>query len=236
MLASVEKEIDFFDMEYSHGLEWYLSHFPAQPTAQGRWVAGETSANYFYSNVAPQRVFEQFPQLQLVVLLRHPVDRTISRYNMMVRNGVEKRSFEQAILEEIELIEQAQARAQALSLSASLSQDESIPWSVLNRCRHVGNSLYYYHLQRWLQHFSLDQILVLRSEDFFMAPEQTLGVLCQKLGISSPPAQTYQKYNAGEYEAVPGAIRQRLFDFYQPHIHKLERLLDRSFSWSAPSI
>lgn len=250
VLASVEKEIDFFDMEYTRGLEWYLAHFPAIPAqqlnaqpleGQHRWVSGETSANYLYSDVAPGRIFERFPQLQLVVLLRHPVDRTISRYNMMVRNGAEKRSFEQAISEEIQLIEQAQSTAQRVAQTQTHNAadgqvndttDADIPWRVLNRCRHVGNSLYYYHLQRWLAHFSPEQLLVVRSEDLFCAPEQTLGRLCETLDISPPPAQAYQPHNAGQYGSISEAMCQRLFDFYQPHTHKLETLLDRSFDWT----
>ncbi|MEL6554335.1 MAG: sulfotransferase domain-containing protein [Cyanobacteria bacterium J06621_11] len=246
MLASVEKEIDFFDMEYHRGLAWYLSHFPGVPAESGtaesspaksrpsqlleksQWLTGETSANYLYSDVAPARLFEQFPQIQLVVILRHPVDRTISRYNMMVRNGVEKRSFEAVIADEMQLIEQAQA----CSLPDSQTGEKEIPWSVLNRCRHIGNSLYYYHLQRWLKHFTLDQLLVLRSEDLFTEPEQTLNSLCQTLGMLPSSAKAYQKHNAGQYDSVSKLQRQRLFDFYKPHISKLETLLSRSFDWS----
>lgn len=234
ILAPIEKEIDFFDLEYDRGLDWYLSHFPASPTGhadskqsdnqrQNPWISGETSANYLYGRDTPKRIFEQFPQIQLVVLLRNPVDRTLSRYNMMVRNGVEKRSFEQAIAEEIQIIERFQKTNAA---------GEGIPWSALNRCRHLGNSLYAIHLQRWLNYFSTNQLLVLRSEDLFTHPAQTLATLCQTLGISTPPQQPYQKYNAGEYDSVPKAVRQRLFDFYQPHIRQLETLLKQPFDWT----
>ena len=226
ILSPIEKEIDFFDVEYKYGLDWYLAHFPVSPAQQesqpgaevSPYIVGETSANYLYDNLSPARVFEHFPTIQLVALLRHPVDRTVSRYNMMVRNGNETRSLEEAITQELQQIEQA-------------TTPEGIPWPVLNRCRHVGNSLYYYHLQRWLSYFPREQLLVLPSELLFAQPEQTLSDLCRVLKIGPPPAQAYAKHNAGDYSAVSPALRQRLSAFYQPHVSKLESLLSQSFGW-----
>lgn len=230
IVPPVEKEIDFFDMEYSCGLDWYLSHFPAASLpsdgATADWITGETSANYLYSDAAPARISEHFPDVQLVVILRHPVDRTISRYSMMVRNGAETRSFETVIREEIRLIERAIA-------------GDSLLWPVLDRCRHTGNSLYYYHLQRWLSHFPLDRLLVLQSESLFFYPERTLQQLCSDLGLrdltDDLSKKVYPKYNSGTYSAViSDELKRHLFDFYQPHTQKLESLLGRSFDWRRP--
>ncbi|MGD1898119.1 MAG: tetratricopeptide repeat protein [Phormidesmis sp.] len=235
VLSPVEKEIDFFDLEYKQGKAWYQAHFPAQfrvtaaaqsktlPSLQRAYITGETSANYLYSNTAPARVFEYFPKIQLIVVLRHPVDRTISRYNMMVRNGTEKRSFEAAIDAERALIEPA--------LVGEASAAEL--WPLLNRARHIGNSLYYHHLCRWLNFFSRDQLLVLRSEDLFSAPEQTLKTICQTLKIDGPPHQDYGRYNAGQYGAVSSETRQQLFNFFEPQTRKLETLLGMTFGWVA---
>ncbi|NJR70893.1 MAG: sulfotransferase domain-containing protein, partial [Synechococcales cyanobacterium CRU_2_2] len=141
MLPPIEKEIDFFDVEYDRGLDWYLAHFPPMPQQPG-WVTGETSPNYLYSDLAPERVHRHFPQTKLIVILRNPVDRTVSRFNMMVRNGTEKRSFEVAIAEELSQIQ------------PEIDRDgEALRPSVLNWHRHIGNSLYYYHLKRWLDYF-----------------------------------------------------------------------------------
>ena len=222
VLPPIEKEIDFFDTEYEQGIEWYLSHFPAmfaEPNANAEFITGETSANYLYNNQAPARIFKHFPQIKLAVILRDPIDRTLSRYSMMVRNGAEKRSFEVAIAEEIDLIEQA------------TTADGSIPWPVLNRCRHIGNSLYYHHLERWLTVFPRQQLLVLKSEDLFLQPAQTLKQLYETLGIADNPKQIYEKHNVGSYRPLEDRIRQPLADFFAPHTQKLETLLGQSFQW-----
>ena len=44
-----------------------------------------------YTTIKRQReFFKHFPQIKLAVILRDPIDRTLSRYSMMVRNGAEK--------------------------------------------------------------------------------------------------------------------------------------------------
>ena len=236
--SPIEKEIDFFDQEYKHGLDWYLAHFPAfgdgafgeRESGEGAiahkkitsQIVGETSANYLYNKLVPERVHQHFPNVQLVVLLRHPVDRTLSRYNMMVRNGNEARSLETVISQEMAQIQKA-------------TTAEGIPWPVLNRCRHIGNSLYAYHLQHWLAHFSREQLLAIQSESLFTQSQATLGTLCQTLKITPPPAQDYKKHNAGEYATASLELRQQLAEFYHPHVRKLEELLSQSFDWDLAS-
>ena len=242
VLSPIEKEIDFFDMEYENGIDWYLAHFPSvtqsrssQPKSgssnlfastdsanKRQWLTGETSANYLYSDVAPKRVFQHFPHLKLAVVLRNPIDRTVSRYNMMVRNGAEKRSLNAAVTKEIDIIQSAIAQS---------DDEQSIPWPVLNRCRHVGNSLYYYHLKRWLDCFTAKQLLVLRSEDLFSTPKQTLAHLYQSFGLKPYAEESYPKHNSGQYTPIDDNTRQILSAFFTPHTHKLETLLGRSFDW-----
>ena len=239
VVAPIEKEIDFFDIEYSCGIEWYLAHFPPASKkiglqnesdqasldravlSQTNWITGETSANYLYSDVAPERIFRHFPNIKLAVILRDPVDRTVSRYNMMVRNGSEKRSFQTAIAEEIACIEQA-------------TVDGEIAWNALNRCRHVGNSLYYHHLKRWLARFPRQQMLVLQSENLFAQPQTTMQQLYQMLGLTGDyPQPEYTQHNAGDYQPANEDARQLLADFFAPHTRQLETLLGQSFHWTS---
>lgn len=219
MLPPIEKEIDFFDIEYEQGLDWYLAHFPAIPR-QGGWLTGETSPNYLYSGAAPERVHQHFPTAKLIVILRNPVDRTISRFNMMVRNGAERRSFEQAMSEEMGQFNQALAK-----------QAGNIRLPLLNGHRHIGNSLYYYHLQRWLKYFSREQLLILRSEDLFEQPEATIQQLYQFLEIAHHSETSYPKHNAGDYPPIDATSYAELANFFKPHTQKLENLIGQSLNW-----
>ena len=98
------KEIFFFDLNYDFGLDWYKSHFPVLPEI--RYLTGEASPTYFNNLQAPERIAESFPNVKLIFLIRDPVDRAISDYYMKVRNGVEKRAIEEAIIPEINFLQQ----------------------------------------------------------------------------------------------------------------------------------
>ena len=153
------------------------------------------------------------------------MDRTVSRYNMMVRNGAEKRGFKVAIAEEISTIQQATAESES---------GNEIDWRALNRCRHIGNSLYYHHLKRWLALFPRQQLLVLQSEDLFAQPQQTMQQFYKLLGLDSDcPQQKYPQHNAGQYQPADADVRQQLSDFFATPNRQLETLLNQSFHWQS---
>lgn len=91
------KDIYFFDRYYHRGLDWYLDHF-REATASHRAV-GELSHDYLFSPDAARRIHETLPDVRLLTVLRQPIDRSFSQYLFMVRNGLTKASFEQAIQE-----------------------------------------------------------------------------------------------------------------------------------------
>ena len=68
------KEIHFFDLNYSNGLDWYTSHFPPASLSH-RMVTGEASPYYLFHPHVPERVRLHCPDVKLVVMLRNPVDR-----------------------------------------------------------------------------------------------------------------------------------------------------------------
>ena len=216
-LPSIEKELDFFDIEYNRGIDWYLAHFPPLPE-QYKFITGEVSANYIYSPQAPQRVWDLFPELKLIVILRNPVARTISRYHMLLNQGSPKQPLEQAINQEIN------------NISAAIESGE-IPWQVLNRNRNVGNSLYIYHLKRWLKVFPREQLLVLKSEEFYQNPATTLEKIFAYLEVPNHQLPNYQKYNAGSYGAISEEITNKLADFFAPHNQQLADYLEIDFNW-----
>jgi len=53
---------------------------------------------YMYSDNVPQRLLDSLgPDIKLIVMLRNPVDRAFSQYQMSQRRGIENLSFECAI-------------------------------------------------------------------------------------------------------------------------------------------
>jgi len=78
-LCLPRKEINFFSRErnWSRGFEWYEGIFAeCPPTA----AVGEFCTSYLIDSEAPARIRHRYPEVRLIVSLRHPVDRAYSSY------------------------------------------------------------------------------------------------------------------------------------------------------------
>jgi Sulfotransferase domain len=93
-LPTKRKEIRFFDRHFEHGLGWYESFF-CPPEEADRYAAiGEISPQYFYCEECPGRIAATLPDVRLLVMLRHPVDRAYSNYGFVVQRRNYRDSFE----------------------------------------------------------------------------------------------------------------------------------------------
>ena len=72
-----QKEINFFSRErnWTRGYEWY-EHLFAECPADA--VAGEFSTSYLTDAATPARIHERYPDVKLIVSVRHPVERAYS--------------------------------------------------------------------------------------------------------------------------------------------------------------
>ncbi|WP_170219272.1 sulfotransferase family protein [Nocardioides litoris] len=86
--TGVRKELQFFNHReaWSRGMGWYEEQFRERPRHR---AVGEFTPNYWWTVGTPtsnnylgiaERVAASYPDLQLVVCLRHPVDRAVSAY------------------------------------------------------------------------------------------------------------------------------------------------------------
>ena len=154
------KEIGFFSKNFFRGPEWYWSHFEGLgPRQQG----GEATPNYLWHEASCARIHEYLPDVKLIFSLRNPIERAFSHYWMKVKKGQENRSFTQCIERELAYIERGQKV----------------------RCfPYLSIGLYHRHLERFMNHFAREQILVIVFEEFIKDPLVTLRRVYDFIGIS----------------------------------------------------
>jgi hypothetical protein len=98
MRRAAVKEVHYFDWHIDKGLEWYRRCFPARA---GPTITGEATPNNLFDPSVPERMAKEIPDASLIALLRNPVDRAYSHYQMQVRRATVSRTFEEAIEEEM---------------------------------------------------------------------------------------------------------------------------------------
>ncbi len=221
VLPCIEKEVHFFSNEnkYPHGKDWYIAHFPLIPEGE-HFITGEASPGYIVNNIQ-QRVFDMFPSIKLIALIRNPVDRAFSHYQHNVKHGFERRSFEDAINSELEVLKSVENPAEAA---------KKWKWGV-----HPGYLLigfYYYFLKQWLDVFPKEQLLIINNQDLLVNPLATMGQVFRFLGLPERLKAEYPKYYAGSYEPISKEMQKTLSDVFRPHNQKLEEYLNLDLKWN----
>jgi hypothetical protein len=165
IFMSPVKEPLFFSSEWDRGLEWYERLFDRA----GRAVAiGESSTEYSAYPQAPgvaKRIAKLLPEVRLVYLVRHPIERMLSEYHDYLVRGVER--------------EPAADRA------------------LLGEPFYCNVSRYAMQIEQYLEYFSRDRLLVLRSEVLKTDRAQTLKRVYEFLEVDSSyqPAHLEQEFH-----------------------------------------
>ena len=102
VLPSPTKETRFFDTHFHRGIDWYRAHYPAKHPDR---PMGEIAPTYFASSEARSRVAATIPDAKIVCIFRNPVERVLSLYRLKRAYGMIPWSFEQAIVNDPELME-----------------------------------------------------------------------------------------------------------------------------------
>jgi tetratricopeptide (TPR) repeat protein len=217
-VPAIKKEVKFFNFNFGAGKEWYLAHFPA--IAEGKnYVTGEGSPDHlYYPEVAP-RILELFPDMKLIVMLRNPIDRSISQYYHWRKVGAEFRSLQDAIADEIDLIKEM----------AQPYFDGKIARKGGSGC--LLESVYIYFLEKWMSIIPKEQFLILKSEDFYQNTPATLDQVFKFVGLPNYQLTDYKTYNAGSYSNIKPEMRQLLVECFRPHNQRLEEFLGMKFDW-----
>jgi hypothetical protein len=233
VLPASVKEVRYFNRFYSRGDAWYLAHFSL--ALRGRAVrgrvrvapaVGEASAVYLFDPRVPQRVHAFAPEMKLIAVLRDPVERAYSHYQMELRWGRETLPIDEALDREEEELPRLLEKALADPLDIS---DGGFPRSYVARGRYAEQ------LERWLRFFPRDQLLVLTSDELGGDPGEVMRRVAQFLDIPEHRAETYPLEGVRGYPPMPNEIRERLARTFAPEDQKLEDLLGRALPWSSVS-
>jgi hypothetical protein len=208
VVPAVFKEPHYFDLLFDEGTEWYRRCFlPSRQENGRRTITGEGTPGYLFHPRAAERMAEIIPRARLIALLRNPVDRTYSAYHHGARNRQRTRTFEEIV-------------------EACFDDPHR---------KFLSQSIYVDHLVRWSRFFDREQMLVLKSEDFFEHPQGSLKLVLDFLDLPSwePEASKLSdKRNAGKYErTMDPAVRRRLEEYFEPHNRRLYEYLGEDFGW-----
>jgi len=221
VLEAAYDEIGYFDSNYHLGENWYRSMFPTQKIMNkiredtGYSITGEDTPFYFWKKEVAERISLDIPKTKIIVILRNPVDRAYSNYNLAVRENNEKLTFEEAIQEEMEF----------LSKNSFLE--------TVNRFRsYLTKGVYVNQIIPWLEIFPRDQFHFLSIEQMKSEPVDTLNQIFKFLSIPNYNIPTPQRRKVTNYKKMNDRTREQLIEYYKPHNEKFFETIKQKFEWN----
>lgn len=233
------KELHFFDDQYHLGLGWYASKFSEAGT---NLKLGEATPNYMHDPIAIERIADVIPDVQLLVILRNPVDRAYSHYWHNRVRGRESLSFSDAINaeqdrlrrsshhrrhfsyvdrgrynEQLMRIRNRLPRSQIfISLFDDLLNDPPSLFSELCNFLEVDKEFVPFQLGEPVNRFV--GVRSLRAAQLSKRLPQSFGRVIDRLNIRNTEAM---------YEPLSAEIRIRLQEVFAEDISLTSRLIDR---------
>lgn len=214
-------EIHYFDNQYQHDLAWYRKQFPEKP--DDSYIIGDKSPYYLFHPLVAKRVYKHFPNVKIIIVLRNPVDRSYSQYQMNRRNKSEKESsFEEALYLE---------KKRTAGEEEKMIDDPTYHSWNHKHYSYVARSHYVDQVKHWLKYFPRDQILFVDSNRLRHHLQETMDEVFEFLGVEPFTVHVADPDKHHDYPPMKPETRQMLSDHFKPYNEELEKLLHIKFNW-----
>lgn len=206
---SYTKEPHYFDgwLYSSHPWSryWYEKDFYQGDHSK---KIGEVTPILSYLAEAPQRIKSYNPDIKLIMLLRNPIDRAYSHWNMEIERGNEHLDFLSCIANEQERL-------------ASSGQKHKMYHSYVDR----GH--YAIQVKRLKGLFHDEQLMFIKYEDYVSRQESTIHEVLKflELSVSAYPYESRTVHKRKYDRQITSLEKERLLDIYSADITQLELLL-----------
>jgi len=204
-----KKEVHFFDRDdYFNALDPdYSKYHKYFNPKNDHCIIGEATPIYMYWDNAMERIHRYNPNIKLIAVLRNPINRAFSHWNMERDRNREHRSFWDAISEENSKLKSSKHR-----------QDRT--FSYLDR------GFYSSQIQNIYDYFEKDQFLILRNELLRYSPNDVLAEVASFLSISPFDKIEHKEVHSRVYPVkLDEDELSFLQSFYEDEINLLENIL-----------
>lgn len=203
---NLTKEARFFDNDelFKNGTPDYSAYHELFSKVWLQKILGDATPNYMFAPAAMQRIRAYNPETKIILTLRNPITRAYSHWNMNVQLKREKRTFSEAIRNELSV--------------KSLAGSEST---------YICRGFYSEQIEWIWNLFPKQQTLIFKSEDLRNDHFNLLNRVCHFLGVSEQKYIPEKESHKRTYEKpMSPEDRKLLKEIFSAEINKLEKLLD----------
>jgi len=207
------KEIHYFDRETVNWKEeqerdYKLYHQSFNWNEQK--TRGESTPVYMYWKTCWERISEYNKELKIIILLRNPITRAFSHWNMEIERGRENLGFMEAITLEMQRL--------------GIKEEQTInhrKWSYVER------GFYSKQIQHIYKYINKNNVLILKQEELLKNHTNTLKKIYQHLNIKQlANNEEIIDHKSSYRESISKEAQIWLKSKYEDEIKKLECLLN----------
>jgi Sulfotransferase domain len=204
----VKKELHFFDKDelFAGGNVSYEPLHEMFRPARADSIAGENSPIYLYWRPALPRIRVYNPAMKFIVILRNPIERAFSQWNMQRTRGIEPFDFLEAVREEPRRI------------AASAPKQ-------LRKFSYVERGRYAEQLERAFRLFPRERFLVIKYEKFRACQCEMVEAVFRFLGLSPPRFRAVEAHDIPYARKLRDEERAAVREILQSDIGRVEALL-----------
>lgn len=222
------KEIRYFDLpeNYEKGFGWYLGNFPSK-LKKGDRLTFDASPSYLYFDYIPELIKKDLGDIKMIAILRNPVDRAYSAWQMY-------HSFADNSIDFLREIADTRTFAQAIDQELNGPNTAQYPYDYIDRGKYV------YQLKNYYQTFDQNGLLLLNFNHFKKDLTGLLNQTCDFLELerfSEEKLQEFQqtKYNKGKYKYEKTEedlkVLEELKAYFVPYNQELYNFLGEDYNW-----
>jgi hypothetical protein len=190
--ASQRKEVAFFnrDENFKKGVRWYQNAFKDPHKFIGSYLHFESTPAYLYHSHVAERIFNYSPQIKIIAVLREPVERAFSAWNMYrdfsTKDSLPKRlqtsrinGTESSFLKEFYSSETFPDFEACVESELTKIKENS----EIEEPSFIRRGIYYPQVKRYFDLFGKQNVLIIGFRDLFSNQKNTLNSILSFLGL-----------------------------------------------------
>ena len=204
----IKKELHFFDNDelFAGGnVSYEPLHEMFRPARVGS-IAGENTPIYLYWRPALPRIRDYNPAMKFIVILRNPIERAFSQWNMQRTRRIEPFDFLDAV------------GAEPGRIAASAPKQ-------VRKFSYVDRGRYAEQLERAFRLFPRERFLVIKYEAFRARQRETVEAVFRFLNLSPPRFRAVEAHDIPYARKIRDEERAAVWEILQSDIGRLETLL-----------
>ena len=227
-VVTAKPEVNYFGLYYGRGEEWYRNQMP--PSMPGQ-LTMEKSPKYYETAEAPQRIHAMNESMKILLVVRDPVDRSVSHWLHACRNARKAGNDE--------------TFCRTYEGSGVLKNKRDVD----PNCEYIQRSSYAKFIENWTRLFPLrsqlhvvdgqklvsDPVSELRKVETFLGLRhyftQKNFVFNKKIGFYCLPRRCIGKYKGVKHPTLDPLVEAKLRKYFKPLNQRFYRIVGHDFGW-----